>query len=551
MITNVDQSIVLARFEAEGLLDSFQRDRAIVAQRETGQPLRKVLDRLGHVSQKDWAAAASDIARLPLIELSEMPRPIPKVERLSADFLSRKAILPLGNRGNRPAFAIADPTDEEIFRVLRMAFGDAPALSIATDRDIEAARDAAGDEAPDIATETGDLDAQALTELANNAPTVTYIEALFARAVERSATDIHIESRDTGIGVRLRVDGLLAEVPPPARAIESGVLSRIKILAGMDISERRLPQDGRIRQRIGGRPIDMRASSLPSIHGETLVLRILDSASGLASLADLDMPPRIHDVFETALSQPNGLILMTGPTGSGKTTTLHAALSGINSADRKIVTIENPVEITAPGLVQIEVRPEIGMTFAAVLRTVLRHNPDILMVGEIRDSETAELAVRAAMTGHLVLSTLHTNSAEDAMQRMLDLGVPDFLLKSVLRMVAAQRLVRCLCPDCSEELPLGLAEADLVATLARLRPDLPQEEWELRRAKGCETCAGTGFSGRMAVFEALDETALLTDADTPSMADEALGLVYAGETAFQEVARVFGLAAFQPRGQGD
>ena len=531
----------LARLTGEGRISTADADRAVAAARDTGQPIRMVLDRLGLVSQKDWASTAAAVAGLDLIGASDMPCPLPAVGRLSPEFLQRKGIAPLDPTAARPAFALADPDDAEAMRALRMAFGSELDLFVATDRDIAAARAASLEaELPDGAAE---LDDAALRELANNAPTITFIESLFAQAVERRATDIHLETQERGLRVRCRIDGMLTEAAAPAPVLVGGVLSRIKILAGMDISERRLPQDGRIRQRVGGRTVDMRVASLPSTTGETLVLRLLDGSAGLNRLSDLELPGDIERAFRRAATQPDGLILVTGPTGSGKTTTLHALLAELNETGRKVVTIENPVEITAPGAVQVEVRPEIGLSFAAVLRTVLRHDPDILMVGEIRDPETAELAVRAAMTGHLVLSTLHTNSAAEAVQRMTDLGVPRYLLDPVLRMTAAQRLVRRLC-ECAGHVRPEARDPRLARMMARLRPELGASEWRLRSPKGCERCRGTGYRGRRAVFEALDETAIADGTEPRPMSAAAIDLVIAGETSLQEVARVFGARAF-------
>ena len=351
-----------------------------------------------------------------------------------------------------------------------------------------------------------------------------------------------------GPRVRVRVDGDLVQVPPPDHDHYAGILSRLKILADMDISERRLPQDGRIRQKISGRDIDMRVASTPTIHGESIVLRLLDSGGAPSSMDALQMPKEVASIFRKALQQPNGLILVTGPTGSGKTTTLHAALNSIKNTRRKIVTIENPVEIQSAGLQQIEVNPDLGWTFAAALRTVLRHDPDILMVGEIRDSETAELAVRAAMTGHLVLSTLHTNRAIDAPLRMIDMGIPDYLLTSVLRMSAAQRLVRKLCAECAQPKDISASDrsAALFEKLARLDPGLgPVSGWTPKQSMGCDVCSGTGFHGRFPVFEALDAGLITQLRAAPqtryrSMWAEGMRHVAEGRTTVQEITRVLG-----------
>jgi type II secretory ATPase GspE/PulE/Tfp pilus assembly ATPase PilB-like protein len=322
--------------------------------------------------------------------------------------MKRNSVALLSLEGGRARIAIANPAARMVLQAIGMLFDQALDLVVATDRDIEAAltrsETAEAEAAEPVAAvvTAGDLDADKLTELANNVPTVRYLDGLFARAVESGATDIHIEMLEKGPRVRLRMDGLLVEADAMERHLYEGVVSRLKILAGMDISERRLPQDGRIRQKSAGRSIDFRVASAPTVHGETLVLRLLDNRGARARLESLNLPASVIRPLRAALGQPNGLILMTGPTGSGKTTTLHAALAELNDVGRKIITIENPVEIQTPGLIQIEVKADLGWTFASALRTVLRHDPDVLMVGEIRDAETAELAVRAALTGHLV-----------------------------------------------------------------------------------------------------------------------------------------------------
>lgn len=527
------------------------------AVRTTGQPVRVLLERLGLVQQKAWAEAAAHEADLPLVTLDQMPAPLPSDDRLSEAYLKRNSIAPLEIGEGQARFAVADPFNDQAFAALKMLFGDQLTLAVATDGDIETALGRGPEIAEDTTTEANetaaaaqplDLDASRLKELANNAPTVKYLNQIFANAVEMRATDIHVEMLAGGPRVRVRVDGDLVQIAPPDRELYSGILSRLKILADMDISERRLPQDGRIRQKLSGRDIDMRVASTPTIHGESIVLRLLDSGGAPNSMDALQMPKKVASIFRKSLQQPNGLILVTGPTGSGKTTTLHAALNSIKNTRRKIVTIENPVEIQSAGLQQIEVNPDLGWTFAAALRTVLRHDPDILMVGEIRDSETAELAVRAAMTGHLVLSTLHTNRAIDAPLRMIDMGIPDYLLTSVLRMSAAQRLVRKLCSDCA--VPKDVSGSDrsaaLFEKLAKLDPSLgPVSDWTPKQSVGCDICSGTGFHGRFPVFEALDADLITKLRAAPhtryrSMWAEGMRHVAEGRTTVQEITRVLG-----------
>ena len=434
----LDDIEIPERFLSDGTLGIADVMRVRQIASSTGQPVRIVLDRLGIVSQKLWAETIAADHGLPVIGLDDFPLRLPKDDRLSMDYMKRNSVALLSLDNGRARIAIANPAARMVLQAIGMVFGQVLDLVVATDRDIEAALSrseaAEADDPVAMVVTDGDLDTDRLTELANNVPTVRYLDGLFARAVESGATDIHIEMLEKGPRVRLRLDGILVEIDAMERHIYDGVVSRLKILAGMDISERRLPQDGRIRQKSAGRSIDFRVASAPTVHGETLVLRLLDNKEARARLDKLNLPASVVGPLRGALSQPNGLILMTGPTGSGKTTTLHAALAELNDIGRKIITIENPVEIQTPGLIQIEVKAELGWTFASALRTVLRHDPDVLMVGEIRDAETAELAVRAALTGHLVLSTLHTNRAADAVLRLTDMGVPDYLLKSVLRL---------------------------------------------------------------------------------------------------------------------
>ncbi|MGR3511120.1 MAG: GspE/PulE family protein [Paracoccaceae bacterium] len=536
-----------------GLLTPEQLDKASEVARGSGQPLRTIVDRLGLVSQRAWAEAAARQTGLSCVDAADFPKRLPSDPRLSLDYMRRHGVAILSLDGDAPVIAIADPTDGSVRQAINIVFGGGCRYVVATERDIEDAlnRSAAPDEGEAdtvVAFDTsgGDFDTDRLLEMANNAPTVRYLDWLFSKAVESGATDIHIEMLENTPRVRLRIDGVLVETQPIERHLYDGVVSRLKILAEMDISERRLPQDGSIRQKTAGRVVDIRVASAPTVHGEVMVLRLLDSSAARTRLDQLDLSPLARRRLMGALKQPNGLILMTGPTGSGKTTTLHAGLAEINQVGRKIITIENPVEIQNPGLIQMEVKPDLGWSFASALRSVLRHDPDILMVGEIRDSETAELAVRAALTGHLVLSTLHTNRAEEAVMRLGDMGVPDFLISSVLRLAGAQRLVRLLCENCA-------APVD-VANNPRLRPLLdafaeavPEagspDTWPLRTAKGCDACGNSGFSGRRAVFEFVDPANGETTPER-TMGAEAIKLLTEGKTTLKELTTVFGSGRF-------
>jgi general secretion pathway protein E len=341
-----------------------------------------------------------------------------------------------------------------------------------------------------------------LLELTEEAPIIRLLNALLMEAVKERASDIHIEPYEKGIDVRLRVDGILRKILNPPKIIQDALISRIKIVAGLDIAEKRLPQDGRIRLLIGGKDIDIRVSIIPTALGERAVLRLLDRQAGILSLEMIGLDGGTLETFNDALSRHNGIILVTGPTGSGKTTTLYASLLKLNTEERNIITVEDPVEYQLKGIGQIQVNPKIGLTFASGLRAILRQDPDIMMVGEIRDVETAEIAVHASLTGHLVLSTLHTNDAPGAITRLIDMGIEPFLAASSLLCVLAQRLVRVICPNCKESYaPSGEEKAFLEPGLMNeTHPPL------IYRGRGCDRCMGKGYTGRTGIFELLEIT---------------------------------------------
>lgn len=394
------------------------------------------------------------------------------------------------------------------------------------------------DQIPDL----GDL-----ADAEDDAPIIRLINAILSQAVKEQASDIHIETFEDRLSIRYRIDGVLAEVLSPKRLLAPLLVSRLKVMAKLDIAEKRIPQDGRISVRIAGHAVDIRMSTIPSAHGERVVLRLLDKQAGQLELSQLKMNAYVDERYRAALARPHGIILVTGPTGSGKTTTLYAGLSSINQTSRNILTIEDPVEYMLPGVGQTQVNPKVDMTFARGLRAILRQDPDVVMVGEIRDLETAEIAVQASLTGHLVLSTLHTNTAIGAVTRLQDMGVEPCLLSSSLVAVMAQRLVRLLCVDCRESLPATPAERELL----RIEGDDPVE---LFHAKGCSKCNMTGYRGRTGIYELIEideslrnaihegesEQAMLTIARANHSGIQADGKrrILSGETTVEEVLRV-------------
>ena len=398
-------------------------------------------------------------------------------------------------------------------------------------------------------------DAARLRELAQEAPVIDFVNSVFAEALSRRASDVHVEPYEDRFLVRMRIDGVLHTARSAPRANFDAVASRIKLLSGMDIGERRLPQDGRQSIRVSGQEVDLRVSSLPCSWGESLVLRLLGKTNRLPLLSELGVGPDQEASLLHLSEQPNGVLLITGPTGSGKTTTIYRLLTHLNDGERKIITVEDPVELDLPGVIQVRVRSEIGLTFAAGLRSILRQDPDVIMVGEIRDPETARIAVQAALTGHLVISTVHTNSALAAVPRLLDLGIEDYLLADVLRGVAGQRLVRRLCATCN--VPSTPEEAALheAALPAAVKAKVKKEEANWREPRGCPKCGQTGFRGRVGLYEVAPATGKMTSALRTRADEDALtaiaredgflsfaedGFIKArrGETTLAEVYRV-------------
>jgi general secretion pathway protein E len=430
-------------------------------------------------------------------------------QRLSLKYWEEHCLLPLAaNEAGELLVAAGQPVDPTVLDELCWTYERPVRLVDAPAAEIQAAiLSAHSESASDVkATDLRGGDLVVLNEeedtiddlrtLANQAPVIKLVNLLILEALRARASDIHLEAGGDGLRVRYRIDGVLQEISRPPRQYQAAVVSRLKIMAGLNIAERRLAQDGRIRLRLSDRELDLRVSITPTLHGEGVVLRILDRGSGVRDLGQLGMPDRMLGDFAELVRQPHGIVLVTGPTGSGKTTTLYGALSRLNQPGVKIVTVEDPVEYQVDGVTQIPVNPKIGLTFAAVLRSILRHDPDIIMVGEMRDRETAEIAIQAALTGHLVFSTLHTNDAPAGVTRMVDMGIEPYLVAATVLGILGQRLVRVICDPCAvDERP----SADVLAGVAAEQPDLPKPRF--RRGRGCDACAGTGYHGRTGLYE--------------------------------------------------
>jgi general secretion pathway protein E len=461
-----------------------------------------------NLSATEFAEEAARFYELEKVSLQDMLSARPEVARFSQRFLREMMVFPYQSADGSAVLAVADPADIAAQRAAKIVLGVDVAIKVASFEDITIALNQRLGEDIEVQGDGETFrpredDIESLRDLASGAPVVRAVNDLLEKAVELRASDIHIEPFHTGLVVRMRIDGLLRPVAAPAGVLPQAVISRIKIVASLNIAERRLPQDGSARLRAGRTDIDIRVAIMPSQHGESAVIRILPKDRGLLVIEKLGFSPADDAKIRRLLKLPHGMIVITGPTGSGKTTTLATVLSILNEPSRKILTIEDPVEYEIPGVNQSQIKPAIGLTFAAALRSFVRQDPDVIMVGEVRDSETAHVAVHAALTGHLVLTTLHTETAAAAVPRLLDLGVEGYLLRSTLRAVVAQRLVRQLCERCKSS--KTLTEADL-AEDPRLSALGFQAGEALREPCGCERCGGTGYRGRLGVFEILELT---------------------------------------------
>ena len=481
-----------------GVVDPGDLEQALELQKERGDRIGRILVDLGFAAPKDVLETLAEQLEVPLLTTEDFPEAIPDIERLSPRYMRQYLFLPLSWEESALRVAMADPLDFETLATIRNLTGASVVVSLASEGDIldalERYHGAEEEEAQEyeVGLAEGDsADIEHLRDMASEAPVIRYVNAMIAQALDQRSSDIHIEPFEKDFRVRFRIDGVLQEQETPARELRAAVISRLKLMAKLNIAERRLPQDGRIKIKVLGHEVDLRVSTLPTLYGESVVMRLLDrSATDFYELTTLGFDEHMLARMEYFTALPHGIFMVTGPTGSGKSTTLYSALKRINGPTKKIITIEDPVEYQMDGINQIHVNPTIGLTFAAGLRHIVRQDPDVIMVGEIRDRETADIAIRSALTGHFVYSTLHTNDAPSAVTRLTDMGVENYLITSSVVAVLAQRLVRVICKDCR---------------VAGETVDTPDgRRAQTYRGAGCESCGGIGYKGRMGIFELME-----------------------------------------------
>ncbi len=560
--TTDSERVLIDELLEAGVIDPASLERAAQVARGEGDPVWRILPRLGLLSEEQLARTMAKAFGMKLVSGGDFPKELPFRDKISKRFLMEHQVLPLGEKKGVVQLAVAGPDCDYAVKAVEQALDSPVKALLAAPADIAAkleeyfaegvsamARITTGEDSGPARLSDDDLDV--LRDSASGAPVVKLVNLIIERAVTAGASDIHIEPFENSLVVRYRIDGVLQAVESPPAHMSDAIISRIKLLSNLNIAERRLPQDGRAKMAVRGTPVDMRVSTMPALHGESIVLRILDQASVALDLAGLGFAADDILRIEKLVHRPSGVLLAVGPTGSGKTTTLYAALGLLNTVDRKILTVEDPVEYQIQGIVQSQVKPGIGLDFANVLRSVLRQDPDVIMIGEIRDTETAKIAVQAALTGHTVFSTLHTNSAIATVTRLVDMGIEPFLLGATLGGIVAQRLVRKLCPDCREPVNVdraALGTADL--------PGLPRKgQVKIWRAKGCAACHDTGYRGRTVICEILeiseelrhalsgfrnenDLTEIAASEGFRSLFQSGIAKVLSGETSLEEILRV-------------
>lgn len=541
-----------------GLLTLEQLQQAETEQQDSGHTLGRVLVSRRIVTEKDLVAALATQIGMGFVDLAEADVDPRATTMVSEKIMRRHNLLPIGFEDGKLVVAMSDPSNvvamDDVRTITKMEVKTVVATKddvvnavtkyASMSEDIESIADGLVDESDDGAL----ADLEAITE---DAPIVKFVNVLITQAVADGASDIHIEPGERELRVRYRIDGVLHEVMKSPRSIQNGVISRLKIMADVDIAERRIPQDGRIGLTVHGKQIDLRFSTLPTVYGEKVVMRILDKTSVMLSLDDLGFLDHNLKRFEEAYRKPYGMILVTGPTGSGKSTTLYATLNVVNQEGVNIITTEDPVEYRLGGISQVQVNNKVGLSFASALRSILRQDPDIVLVGEMRDRETAQIGVEAALTGHLVLSTLHTNDAPSAVTRLTEMGIEPFLVGSAVDCVLAQRLARRVCPRCVE---MVRPEAEMLKA-AGFSDDIVEERPEVPRAMGCSSCSQTGYRGRLAIHEVMtvteeierlavarasseDITRTAVEQGMQQLRDDGLAKVLLGRTTIEEIGRV-------------
>jgi MSHA biogenesis protein MshE len=501
-----------------GIISTGQLEEALRTQKQTGNKLGRTLIEMGFINEDSLLELLSRQLSIPLVDLRHYRLDPELVRRLPETAARRFRCIPLGQQGDGYLVGMADPTDIFAFDEVTRLLGGPVQAAVVRESDLLRTFDSVYRRTGEISDLAGELD-QELAESefdvaqltagdqVTDAPVVKLLQSLFEDAVQINASDIHIEPDENALRIRQRIDGVLQEQVMNEKRIANAVVLRLKLMAGLNISEKRMPQDGRFNIKVKGRSIDVRLSTMPIQHGESVVMRLLDQSSSMLDLEHLGMPAEIVSHLRRVLRHPSGMVLVTGPTGSGKTTTLYAALQELNVPDRNIITVEDPVEYRLPRINQVQVNARIGLDFATVLRAALRQDPDVMLVGEIRDQETTEIALRAAMTGHMVFATLHTNNAPSAAERLLDLGAQGFLLASSLRAIIAQRLVRRVCESCAEPHAPDAQQRNWVVSMCGDGTDVSG----LRRGRGCTHCNNTGYRGRIGAYEYLEpDDAMLT-----------------------------------------
>ncbi|WP_367156096.1 type II secretion system ATPase GspE [Methylomonas sp. HYX-M1] len=522
--------------------------------------LPKMLIKLGLCSDNDVAETFAQTHGLPRLKPEHYPPQSPLDQQVSLRFLKNYHVVGLQAENGTLDVGVMDPENDYLLQALQLATGKQIRLHVGQLSEIDAALEIQYGEGKSQMDKLMDglnveqednEDLEHLKDLASEAPIIRMVNFILQKAVESRASDVHIEPFEQSLKVRLRIDGVLQDIDSPPVASTAAVLSRIKIMAKLNIAERRLPQDGRIKLQMVGKELDLRVSTIPTLYGESVVIRLLDKENAVLDFAALGFVGKQADNFMQVLAQPHGIILITGPTGSGKSTSLYAALKTLNTSERKIITVEDPVEYQLEGINQIQAKPQIGLTFASALRSIVRQDPDVIMIGEMRDLETAKIAVQSALTGHLVLSTLHTNDAAAGITRLQDMGLEEYLLSSTINGILAQRLVRRLCPSCKQAYPVS----DTMVEEMQLRRWQPEGEIRLYKPVGCPACNGIGYKGRLAIIEFLtmsdtirkqimkhDEAFVIQqqaiEEGMQTMYDDGVGKALQGSTTLEEVLRV-------------